>query len=387
MRVLEAAVLLALLAAPAADARPATLFAHVGGTPGQFALNTQEPDAAFTLDEPLGALANTDTCLPAGQPVGTNDWHVQLGLPTPERVDYGEEGIRVPPQVGLFADIRVLSSPMLLHWYWSEADAAPPVPEVVVRATMQAGDAIHVPDYEPGPLIAAGESAPALLAGAASQGVEVDEVGGRAVYHFVVPMDVDPEAATLSRAVGFTLRVETYVRNEACGDGRLMPNAVRLHSSPGHRPRLELDASGPLRVDATHAQLIAPEGDPAITSLMFNAQLTDAWGHYDVAFLNATVRGPGLDDVPMARAPDLQSHLHMLNPAFLLLAFTIDDQDGRGFLQGNYTFRLSASTLQGANATWEASFMLGEAPEAPAVGSSLLVAALAAVAIVARKRA
>src|ERR1041385_8584830 len=84
-------------------------------------------------------------------------------------------------------------------------------------------------------------------AGPLSTGVRVDRVGGRDVYEFTVPLAIDQPL--LPHATGYNLRVSTYV-DLPCGDGHVMPTGLELHSSPGHRPRLELGVDPPVHVEA-----------------------------------------------------------------------------------------------------------------------------------------
>lgn len=386
----------ATLAQPAA-AVPTTLFAHTAGPGFTFGLNTQEPDAAFVLDAGPGTTAATLSCVPAFPGGGGSaDRHTIDGFVVSAPVAYTAEHphVSIPPLMGVDAELRFLGSPMLLHWYWSEETAEPagaPVAaaNVVVRATLRATDTIDLDSeaYETGPVVAVGESLPATLAGESSQGVEFDQVGGRTVYHFEVPMEVDV-GAVLPRGPALALRVETFVQSPACEDGHVMPPAVRLHSSPGHRPRLELDVSEPLSLPIPmHAQALESELKPTVTTLLLNVLLRDAWGRYDLRSWNATAEGPGLPPTAMEQLPELQTYEHRAAGDFgpLALGFGIDG-GGKPFPAGNYTFRFAATTLQGHTRSWEQSFQLGSGPEAPMPGAPWAVAALVAAAAALRRR-
>jgi hypothetical protein len=384
----------ALALAPTAAAVPATLFAHFIGPGEPFALNTQEPPEAFAWDAGPGTAAATTTCLPPVPAVMREEPHTLHGYPAPKAVEYQDDGsVRLPPERGVDADVPILSGRMVLHWYWSaEAfgpDGAVPavVPDVVVRATLRAGDAsVGLPL---GPVIAEGESPPALLAGPASQGVEHGQVGGRTVYHFVVDMAVDPGQAVLPAATSFSLVVETFALGEACDSGRLMPGGVRLHSSPGHRPRLELDAGTPLALLATDARILVSEGRPTLSALAFHVELLDAWGRYDLRSVEAEAEGPGLARTAMERMAVLQTEHRLGDTGPWPLGFYAPREplEDRSFEAGTYTFRLSATTLQGHGETWERTYRLGEGPEAPGPAPALLLAGLLAAAVALRRRA
>ncbi|MEA3135738.1 MAG: hypothetical protein QOC71_19, partial [Thermoplasmata archaeon] len=298
MRATAILLMAAALALPPAGATPVTLYGHVVHMGQDFPLNTQEPPSDFVVDEGIGLMTNTLTCLPATGVVNTSQgYHTMYGYSSPSFVEYGQAedgGPRVHPERGLSADARLdAASPMVLHWYFSEPQPGElgtpaPVPNVVVQATMRTGESLSVDDraYDEGPILAQGRSAPALLAGQSSQGVEVDTVDGRIVYHFTVPMAI--EEPVIPRATGFNLRVDVFVENEVCGEDKaVMPNAVLLHSSPGHRPRLELGVLDHLQLQYIHPQVVEPD-------LVIHTSVLDVWGVYDVVVFKATIEGPGM---------------------------------------------------------------------------------------------
>ena len=374
---------------PAAQATPVTLFAHVPGPTTDFPMNTQEPPADFAVDAGVGTATNTLTCLPS-QPVAdtSQGYHTLYGYSVPSLVEYEFEvggHRRVHPERGLAADVNVDPAvPMLLHWYLSEprpgeAGAPLPVPNVVVEATMRAGESISVDDaaYNAGPVLAHGRSTAALLAGELSQGVEWETVDGRPVYHFVVPLTVDEPV--IPRATGFNLRVDVLVDNPACDEGAIMPNAVLLHTSPGHRPRLEFGASDVLRLGYIHPQFVGED-------FVVHTSVLDVWGVYDLdaTSLGASIAGPGMPPTALQRMDVVyegSEHRRFSNALELVWMLP-----GVGSLPyGNYTITHTASTRQGETGTWQASFELGEPQEAPSLPATALPLALALAALAHRR--
>lgn len=396
MRLALLFLLAATLTVASASATPVTLYAHVADPMLDFAMNTQEPPAGFGFDRGvglnrgLGLTTSTLTCVPSlpVPPDTSTPYHTMYGYSAPASIDYetGEPGEpRVQPERGLAGDVRFdPAAPMTLHWSLSEPEVAEgatpvPVPNVVVQATMRASNAISVDDsaYDEGPVLAHGRSVPALLAGEMSQGVELDEVDGRTVYHFTVPMAVD--APAIPRATGFNLRVDVFVENEVCGDDEpVMPNSVLLHTSEGHRPRLELGVLDLLQLGYIHPQFVDDD-------LLVHTSVLDVWGVYDIVWFNATMEGPGLPATNLTQAIELlQPNEHRRYSAAAERAWILED--ALDLPPGNYTVRITATTVQGVVGTWEAGFDLGQEQEMPSLPAAGLALALAVAALAARRR-
>lgn len=389
-------VAVALLMLPAAQAAPATLYAHLVSNFYDFPMNTQEPDPAFAFDEGVGLATNTLTCVPQTPANGATreDYHTMYGYSSPSLVDYsvvGEGGLpRSFPERGVQADVQLDPAvPMLLHWYLSQPlpgrsspQGAPPpmpTPNVVVQASMRVGDFISVDDraYNEGPLIAQGRSVRATLAGELSQGVEHEVVGDYRVYHFVVPMQM--QSTLIPRAGGFNVRIDTFVDNDFCSEGTVMPNSVLLHTSPGHRPRLELGVLNPVEVQAVHPQFVGDD-------LVVHVALLDVWGPYNLilASSNLTIQGPGLPETPLELVPERPQQYHGHGPQSLTSTWILN---GTSVPPGIYTMRVSAATMQGGVSTWEGQFQLGEPALAmPGVAPAVLALGLAALATALRRR-
>ena len=384
-----------LVLAPAAAAAPATLYAHLWSGYADFPINTQAPDDGYAIDAEPSLGTATLSCLPnpaaAAQPF--REFHTVHGYPSPALVDYSTlspGGMpRIHPERGLAGDVRLdASAPAVLHWYWAqEANAsapaslaAPPVvPNVVVEAELRGGDALSADDeaYDSGPLLAHGASAPATLAGPLSTGVRVDRVGGRDVYEFTVPLAIDQPL--LPHATGYNLRVSTHV-DLPCGDGHVMPTGLELHSSPGHRPRLELGVDPPVHVEAF--QPLWVNG-----TLLLRTSLLDSWGDYDVRSVAATISGPGLPPTMMGQLataqPTFHCHCYGHNPS-AFRGFAIDLPHAQG---GRYDVAFNVTTVAGTTTVLPVSFTWDPpARDAPALPAPLLLAGLAAVALVLRRR-
>ena len=54
-----------------------------------------------------------------------------------------------------------------------------------------------------------------------------------------------------------------------------MPNAVKVHTDPDHRPRMELSIMDPIRLEYLHPQFVGDD-------LVIHTSMNSAWGNYDV---------------------------------------------------------------------------------------------------------
>jgi hypothetical protein len=320
---------LLVLLAPAAAAKEPGIYNPDVSTPVKlymhlidfqdFPINTQVPDDAWTQDTTYGLATSTLSCLPDDTP-GVNvdqPFHTFYGFSSPSYVEYLQEESGKPrfhPERGISYDARLdTQAPFILYWYLSiqgpadSPDGAPdpdgvplPVPNVVVKATMRAGDEVSLNDraYNTGEVLLQGKSNPATLfmdqvlpgtGGAApAETRALGQHGGKWLYEVAVPMAM--EQPVIPRATGYNIRVDIFMDNPACAEGpdaTLMPNVVAIHSSPAFRPRMEFAITNPLRITTLHPQFV---GDDLIVHVGANA----AWGNYDVA--EPSPYTPGLVD-------------------------------------------------------------------------------------------
>lgn len=390
------AFVLLLPAAAAQDvpsvATPTTLFLHLYGYQ-DMPMTTHEPEPSFERDVSLGIATSSLSCFPRTTGASLQqDYHTYRGIGLLGRVEYvsvDEPRVRFDgyPGSGLYADVQLAGDQMILHWYWSTSATGPlgagpeaplVVPDVVVEATLRAGQQVSVDDvaYDSGPVLAHGKTAPALLAAEQSSGVEHLMVGGRHVYHFEVPLAV--AAPVMPAALGYNLRVDTYVLREDCpADGYLMPNVLAAHTSPGNRPRLELVVANPLAVEMVEAR---PYGD----QLILAANVSSPWGAHDIAAIDLAVTGPSaarsIDPVPFLGQAE---HCHC-PPAPQQVAWLwdvgLDDPKA-----GDYVAHITLTNLQGATLVVERPFTVSGDREAPALPVLALLGVLALAAVAARR--
>jgi len=296
--------MLALLLLPAAGAEPTltlpdgptetTLYFHLAGLQ-DFPINTQPPDDRYGAAESKGTLAHSTSCVPdAAGPLLASEHHTYYGFSTPGYVEYDVQedgGPLIHPERGLSYDVRLdTQSPFTLHWYletqvFPEGDVDPntvplAIPNVVVKATLRLGDDVSVGNeaFNAGDIVARGHAGPALLA-PTTQDVEHSEVDGHHVYGFAVPMRF--ESDRIPRDASYNVRIDVYIENPVCDDPEppedayLMPNGVKIHTSPGHRPRMVLSHYDALSIDVLHPQFV---GDELIVHTCTNSP----WGNYDV---------------------------------------------------------------------------------------------------------
>jgi hypothetical protein len=289
---------------------PTTLYFHLINFQ-DFPINTQKPDDRFTDASAIGLATNSLTCVPK-PPAGTGnpfqEFHKYYGYSSPSYVEYNFEQDGKPrthPERGISYDAIIdQSAPFYLYWYLQTMTGLPSgatpvnpdstpvvIPNIVVKATMRAGDAISVDDkaYDSGPELVSGQTKPAIIGGGqvsdpASPGSsthpEVRYVGGTPgqgpyIYEFRIPMTV--QQPIIPRATGYNLRIDMYLDNQACtsADQKVMPNLVKIHTSPENRPRMEMALMNPIRLEYLHPQFV---GDDLVIHTSMNA----AWGNYDV---------------------------------------------------------------------------------------------------------
>jgi hypothetical protein len=273
-----------------------------------FPINTQKPDDKYTDSSAIGLATNTLTCVKNPVPGTGNpfqEFHKYYGYSSPSYVEYNFEQDGKPrthPERGISYDATIdQNAPFYIYWYLETMTGAPSgatpvspdsapvvVPNVVVKATIRAGDAISVDDkaYDSGPELVSGQTKPATIGGGQAIGsdgqpaADVTSVGGTApngpyIYQFKVPMTVS--SPTIPRATGYNLRIDMYVDNPACtsADQKVMPNTVKIHTSAEHRPRMEMSITDPIRLEYLHPQFVGDD-------LVIHTSMNSAWGNYDV---------------------------------------------------------------------------------------------------------
>jgi hypothetical protein len=294
---------------------PTTLYFHMIDFQ-DFPINTQKPDDKYTQNVNVGVGTNSLTCL-GDPPAGGHpfqEFHVRHGYSSPSYVEYNFEQDGKPrthPERGISYDATLDgSAPFWVYWYLvtmpqagtptspGNTQAAPSaIPNIVMKATIRAGDAISVDDkaYDSGPELVMGQTNPVTLAGghvvnpttgALDQdpyvtAVQAGQPGTQAtIYQFKIPMKVD--SPTIPRATGYNIRVETFIDNPYCtgagtsdGSKELMPNMVQDHSSAQFRPRMELAVMNPIRLEYLHPQFVGDD-------LVVHTSMNSVWGNYDV---------------------------------------------------------------------------------------------------------
>jgi hypothetical protein len=290
---------------------PTTLYMHLIDFQ-DFPINTQKPDDRYNDASGIGLATNTATCVPK-PPAGTGNpfqaFHTYYGYSSPSYVEYNFEQDGKPrthPERGISYDAQIdQSAPFYLYWYVQTSTGAPSgnlpsdpnnapvvVPNMVVQATIRAGDAISVDDkaYNSGPELVAGKTHPATI-GAGQQPVDPSSPGsphpdvrlvsgappnGPYVYEFRVPMSVS--TPVIPRATGYNLRIDMYMDVPTCNtspDAAVMANNVWPWTSAQFRPRMETSIMDPIRLEYLHPQFVGDD-------LVIHTSMNSAWGNYDV---------------------------------------------------------------------------------------------------------
>jgi len=308
---------------------PTTLYMHIDGIQ-DFPINTQPPDDRFWDDQKFGTASFSNSCMgdtPAG-PAQT--FHTYYGYSTPGYVEYDfveRGGPRYHPERGISFDVDIdTSAPMVVYWYMetqvTAADlqdpanpnnVAPfPIPNAVAKATMREGDAVGVGDaaFNEGDIIAQGETEPQMLLGDATPAndyVSYRTVDGKHVYEFAIPMEF--QGSKIDRDESYNLRIDVFIDNPACddpnaGDQYLMLNNVRVHTSPGQRPRAEFSIMNAIKIEFMHPQFIGDE-------LVIHTAMNSPWGNYDVredeGGIELSIDGPS-PATSLVRAAFVQRH-------------------------------------------------------------------------------
>ncbi|HUR25478.1 MAG TPA: hypothetical protein VM327_05640 [Candidatus Thermoplasmatota archaeon] len=369
---------------------PTTLYMHLIDFQ-DFPINTQPPDDRFVDATAIGLATHSLNCVdnpPAGG-APLQDNHKYYGYSSPSYVEYNFEQDGKPrthPERGISYDAVMDSgAPFFLYWYMSTmpygapstpqvpSESAPVViPNVVVKATIRAGDAISVDDtaYDTGPELAGGQTVPATLAGATVQpntagqtSPDVTPAGnsasGAPIFQFKVPMTIT--SPVIPRATGYNLRIDMYVEDPAgqCTDKeKFMPNAVKVYTDPTHRPRMELSILDPIRLEYLHPQFVGDD-------LVIHTSMNSAWGNYDVNEqdpdgISVSVEGPS-PATSLAKAAIVQrTHEHYHHQEAVDITYVWPYKTDRA-QNGLYTVTVNFMNDQrSATATGIAQFEIGK---------------------------
>ncbi|MEK6985483.1 MAG: hypothetical protein AABX89_03760 [Candidatus Thermoplasmatota archaeon] len=387
--------LLILLVLPAVAAEPTTLFVHTDDWFDDGVLATQEPPEEWIADVGYSSGLLTNTCLPDGLPVASpnhQSW-TSWSSPTGVRYETNQDGdLYVWGTRGLAANMSLASG--TLHWYLStfledavpspgaNSDAELPlVPALRLDTTLYLAPndfGLEAPP-EGSAAFATGSVGPLTLAADATTGANHTMVGERHVYHVAIPLtftqnDLDVGTPN-SYGAGRAIVLEVSVRHDvACpaGSGTLKTPTVRAHSSPGLRPRLELEADNPIRLSYQSTRIL----DDA---MVFRAEYNSAWGKYDIDPLSLTldVKRPDGQTIPVWLASNGTALYHEHSPR--------DRLGGAGPLEaawvwnttapppGTYTLAFHAATLDGLHVGTDIDSFTIDAQPSPDAGPLLLV--------------
>lgn len=304
---------------------PTVLYMHIADARNDFPINTQPPDDRFNQGASFGLFTQSQTCFddPTGQAgLLNNEYHTYYGYSTPGYVEYDfqEDGLpRYHTERGISFDVRLdTAEPFTLYWYLEtqyiagDNQALPlnpnqhpvVVPNVKVIATMREGDAVSIGHeaLNSGAVIASGETEPMLLEPNAENHAAVD---GRHVYEFAVPMTFEKEIITRDEA--YNIRIDVAMELPVCPntpEEHIMPNLVAVHTSPDHRPRMELSIMNPIRIEYIHPQFVGEE-------MVIHTSFNSPWGNYDVdeaaGGIEVGVEGPS-KAASLVRAAFVQRH-------------------------------------------------------------------------------
>lgn len=359
MRLLLVAVLVLPLAAADVFVTPevvaTTLYLHPLN-PQDMPINTQVPQPEIWNEGGFGATANTMTCLhPTSGPVTggltSQAFASYFGYSTLSFVGYdrvaSDGSPRVHPTRGLTYNTTIIGTPTL---YWSMTPTqTTQIPSlgaanVVVEAKLRAPEGVSVDDrgYDTGTILMAGQSAAVTLvgstvAGPGSSQVTVDQVDGRFVYTFAVPLPV--QNPVIPQATGYNLRIDVRMDVPGCEPGTaIMPGVLEPFASISHLSRIELTNQEPLRQQPMRVQA-------GRNNITFVTNTTSAWGSYDVNVPNVTFLVTG----PTQATPELRAtiwrtveHFHLADP--VLQTWVLDTGD---LPDGAYTAVYRATNLQG----------------------------------------
>ncbi len=381
-----------LLAAPTAQAVPATLTWHMVDGLQDGVLSTQAaPDGQTAVNGVPGASGAPD-CAGTGL---LNDfggiWVARTSVSGAlyETAPDGDATLYGSP--GLAADVRLASGGATLHWVMTlddatGLDAVAASPPFTLQATLAMVPEAWDPGRE-GTVIATGSAGPVLLAAEATSGASHVLVQGRHVYELDVPLQLDADTLVAgprdAYGRGQSLVATVATRLDApCPQDDAPAAQVMAFTADGHRPSLTLDVAPTLSIDYLHPQVVG--GD-----LVLHASVNSAWGKYDVGSANATVTGPEGNAFEVPRAdPAVRFHEHSprdprsgagpIDATFVVPAPTAP---------GRYDVHLSVKDLAGTTLLGQdVAFEVTKPKESPAAGLALAAAALVAALLVSRRR-
>lgn len=398
-----ALVLVATVGVPAGvAAAPTALYMHLDGVV-DFPITTQQPPEAYAASFPYGTATSTATCLAAPSvPFTDQAFHTYYGYGSPTFVDYRSEApeVRYHAMRGMSYDAELnATDPAAVYWYIEtqltaseqtagDANAAPmALPQVAMQATIREGDDVSVGDeaFNTGRIIAEGGTGPHLLdpTGSGAPGtLAPTRVADRFVYELAAPLDV--LLPRIDANESYNLRIDVYVDGvQGCSDpkeGYLMPNLVRPHTSPDHRPRIELGVENPLQVHYSHSRLSHAED---AVQVLFG--IGSPWGPHDVSSddrLVFVIDGPTeARNVTLEFPSDYHGH-GLAPPRDVLATWAYAEDDAK---PGVYTATLGTTNRQdSASVLATLSFEIAGSPAerllaTPGAALALVGVALAAV--------
>ncbi len=281
---------------------PIQMYFHINGlqdTP----INTQKPDDKYASNVPVGLATHSQGCVsdPTVPAIARGTRHSYYGFSSPGYVQYdvdqgGEP--RYHPERGISFDVKMDGSkPVDFVWYMQgqatggDNDGvpvhtlSPPLPNVVMRATIREGDQIspgHTA-FNTGEIIAQGQTTATTLQGQGTQGEHVTYVGNHAngapIYQFRVPLEY--QRTSINAMESYNARVDFYIEalpgvcDDPQGEEYLMPDFLRVHTSPENRPSFIWHVFNPLRIEYLHPQFIGDD-------LVLHTSTNSPWGNYDV---------------------------------------------------------------------------------------------------------
>jgi hypothetical protein len=288
------------------ESTPTTMYMHLNGFE-DMPVNTQEPSFTSGITQPLGMGPPASLCLPATNTADgftSSSRHTWYGYSSNNYVQYevdegGKPRIWLDRGISFDAILDGDSTP-ILSWFLrgetspgADGRAHPPIPNVIVRATVREGDAVSVGHtaFNTGNVIAIGQSQPSTLAMAASPAsphVTAHEKDDHWVYEFRFPLEY--QSPVIPANESFNIRIDAFMDNEYCNDPGAdgtyaMPDYVAAHASPEFLARLEWNIMNPLRIEGLAPQFLGDD-------LALHAAVSSAWGAYDVS-------GDQEDEVPL----------------------------------------------------------------------------------------
>ncbi len=256
-------VLLALPLATAAgidnptESVESRLYLHIDGWQ-EVALNPLPPPESFATSDPPSPSGHSLCLQTPGQTLTDQRYHTWYAVVSPLPIQYRNNSVESNPQRGIAADLDLDATRGVDVVWFMRAEDAVVVPEVVMRATMRGGDTLSVGQVamDTGRIIGINETRPATLSPTLDHpDVIVHDAGPETVYEFRlhVPITGDP---FITQAESFNLRLDVYIDSPVCDQAYAMPGPVKAHSSPTHRPAIDLALHNPVAIQRVEARLI-----------------------------------------------------------------------------------------------------------------------------------